>query len=234
MTLTVPNRTRALRTTTGGSNAPLPVTYLAIQLRLCLESVFYLLFSILGLALALSAQTPDTATLRGQVTDPAHAAVSGAKITATTPRPAWSARAETDAAGGFSLAGLPVAGTWRITAVKQGFAEAAFPACAGRRRHRRGQARAQRRRRTDPDHGHRRGGRGPHRRSRNSASASTRSRWRTRRCSTASITLPAAAQRRQPPRHQPGRRVHEPEPVHHQRRGPPPDLVRGGWRHRQR
>ena len=84
-----------------------------------------LLSSILGLALALFAQTPDTATLRGQVTDPAHAAVSGAKITATNSQTGLERRTETDSAGGFSLSALPAAGTWRITAVKQGFADAA-------------------------------------------------------------------------------------------------------------
>ena len=39
------------------------------------------------------------------------------------------------------------------------------------------------------------------------------------------ITYFAAAQRRQSPRHQSGRHLHERESLHHQRRGPPPDLV---------
>src|ERR1035437_3225942 len=54
------------------------------------------------------AQTPDTATIQGQVTDPSRAPVPGVQI----------------AASNYSLAGLPVAGKYQITATRQGFADA--------------------------------------------------------------------------------------------------------------
>ncbi len=84
----------------------------------------FFLFSAL-FVLALSAQTPDTATLRGTVTDAAHAAVSGARVTATNSQTGIERTAETGPSGDFSFSGLPASGAWRIAAVKQGFAEAA-------------------------------------------------------------------------------------------------------------
>ncbi len=69
------------------------------------------------------AQTPDTAILQGQVLDPSHAAIPGAKITARNTQNGIERSAQTDSAGRFSIAGLPVAGAYDITAVKNGFAE---------------------------------------------------------------------------------------------------------------
>lgn len=79
--------------------------------------------------LALSApvlrgQTPDTATLRGKVTDATHAVLAGAKITATNTVTGFTRAAETNSAGMYSLAGVPAAGAYRVTAKKEGFAEA--------------------------------------------------------------------------------------------------------------
>ncbi len=80
---------------------------------------------LVALALALPAQTPDTAVLRGEVTDAAHAAVSGAHVTATNTQTGVERTAETGPDGGFFLSGLPASGPWRVTARKEGFAEAA-------------------------------------------------------------------------------------------------------------
>lgn len=76
------------------------------------------------LVLRLAAQTPDTATIHGQVVDPTHAAVAGAQITVSNTQTGLERKAQTDASGKFSLAGLPIAGNYNVTAVKQGFAEA--------------------------------------------------------------------------------------------------------------
>src|ERR1035437_3636039 len=70
------------------------------------------------------AQTPDTATIQGQVTDPSRAAVPGVQIAARNQQSGLERTALTDAAGNYSLAGLPVAGKYQITATRQGFADA--------------------------------------------------------------------------------------------------------------
>src|SRR5437762_13111626 len=66
------------------------------------------------------AQTPDTATLRGQVSDPTHAAVTGVEIKLKHARTALERGASTDAAGRFAIAGLPV-GSYVVSAHKEGF-----------------------------------------------------------------------------------------------------------------
>jgi hypothetical protein len=72
----------------------------------------------------LSAQTPDTATIHGRVVDQSHAGISGVTLTVTNDRSGLKRTAESDAAGDFSVAGLPVSGAYTITAAKSGFAEA--------------------------------------------------------------------------------------------------------------
>src|ERR1700730_1352252 len=74
-------------------------------------------------AVALCAQTPDTATIRGRVLDQSHAAVSGVHVAAVNTLTGVEGAAETDFSGAFFLAGLPVAGDYNITAGKQGFGE---------------------------------------------------------------------------------------------------------------
>src|ERR1019366_1318838 len=69
------------------------------------------------------AQTPDTATIQGQVTDPSRAAVGGVQVAARNQQTGLERTAVTDATGNYSLAGLPVAGTYQITATRQGFAD---------------------------------------------------------------------------------------------------------------
>ena len=78
---------------------------------------------ILGVA-AGRAQTPDTAVITGRVTDPSSAAVAGVEVTAKNQLTGLARSTETDASGAFSLAGLPIAGTYTLTAHKQGFADA--------------------------------------------------------------------------------------------------------------
>ena len=84
------------------------------------------LLTVLGLAfsLGLRAQTPDTATIHGQVVDQSHGAVAGVLVTAGNTLTGLQRTVETDTSGHFSLAGLPIAGRYDITAGKPGFAEA--------------------------------------------------------------------------------------------------------------
>jgi hypothetical protein len=72
----------------------------------------------------LFAQTPDTASLRGQVINQSRSAIVGAQITATNTLNKIERSAQTDGSGYFSLEGLPIAGGWSVTASKSGFVEA--------------------------------------------------------------------------------------------------------------
>jgi hypothetical protein len=72
----------------------------------------------------LFAQTPDTATIHGHVVDQSHAGVGGVTLTATNSQTGLKRTAESDAAGDFSLAGLPISGAYTVTATKAGFADA--------------------------------------------------------------------------------------------------------------
>jgi len=81
-------------------------------------------FLFFVLAFVVVAQTPDTATIHGQVIDQSHAAVAGVQVTLTNAQSGFKRTAQTDASGGFSLSGLPVAGTYTISATKPGFSDA--------------------------------------------------------------------------------------------------------------
>ncbi|MGA8939424.1 MAG: carboxypeptidase regulatory-like domain-containing protein [Acidobacteriaceae bacterium] len=72
----------------------------------------------------LSAQTPDTATLAGIVQDQTHAVVPGAAVSVTNELTGLHRSAQTNSEGEFSLAGLPVAGTYDVESLKNGFASA--------------------------------------------------------------------------------------------------------------
>ncbi len=72
----------------------------------------------------LRAQTPDTATIHGRVVDQSHAAVADVAITVDNVLSSLQRTVRTDASGNFSLAGLPIAGSYNLTASKSGFAEA--------------------------------------------------------------------------------------------------------------
>ncbi len=67
-------------------------------------------------------QTPDTATLAGRVQDQTNARVTGASVGVTNLLTGFYRETQTDARGKFSLTGLPVAGTYDVEAVKDGFA----------------------------------------------------------------------------------------------------------------
>ena len=82
---------------------------------------FLLLVSLAGLA-CLCAQTPDTATIHGQVVDQSHAAVAGVAVSAKNSVTGLERTAQSDNSGNFTLAGLPISGTYTVTASKQGFA----------------------------------------------------------------------------------------------------------------
>src|SRR5271169_2608154 len=82
---------------------------------------------LLGFSL-IQAQTPDTAIVHGQVVDQSHAAVSGVTVTLKNTQTGLERTTQTDGSGNFSLAGLPVAGAYDITATKSGFADAQLKA----------------------------------------------------------------------------------------------------------
>src|SRR5271163_3407370 len=73
-------------------------------------------------ALVATAQTPDTATLRGSVIDQTHAAVPMVQVTVTNTLTGLKRTAQTDGSGNYAVAGLPV-GAYDVVAAKQGFAE---------------------------------------------------------------------------------------------------------------
>jgi len=75
-------------------------------------------------AFSLAAQTPDTATINGKVTDSAKAVVVGVQLTVKNSQTGLQRATQTDGSGAYSVPGLPVAGAYEITASKQGFADA--------------------------------------------------------------------------------------------------------------
>lgn len=85
------------------------------------------LFLILLSAVAVLAQTPDTATILGQVSDPSQAAIVGAQVTVKNTQTGLQRTVETDGSGKFAIAGLPIAGTYELTASKSGFSDAKVP-----------------------------------------------------------------------------------------------------------
>ncbi|HET7101225.1 MAG TPA: TonB-dependent receptor, partial [Terriglobia bacterium] len=79
---------------------------------------------LLALGGSLYAQTPDTGIISGRVTDQSHAAVPGVLITATNSLTGLRRTVRTGRQGKFTLAGLPVAGTYTVTAHMKNFANA--------------------------------------------------------------------------------------------------------------
>jgi hypothetical protein len=76
------------------------------------------------LLVPLFAQTPDTATLRGEVHDTTQGAVEGVEIQIKNAQTGLERHAVTNHAGEFSFMGLPIAGSYEVSATKQRFAEA--------------------------------------------------------------------------------------------------------------
>jgi len=87
---------------------------------------FFVLFLLCAISISEKAlsQTPDVATLQGQVLDQTHAVVSSAEISVTNSKTGLERSVTTDSTGRFSVAGLPIAGTYSVTAMKAGFASA--------------------------------------------------------------------------------------------------------------
>jgi carboxypeptidase family protein len=81
-----------------------------------------ILLALVFSAISLAAQTPDTATLRGQVLDQTRAAVSGADVKLTNTQLGAERSTRTDSSGRFSFTGVPV-GTYTLTAHKDQFTD---------------------------------------------------------------------------------------------------------------
>src|ERR1700689_799002 len=82
------------------------------------------ILALFTLALAtLCAQTPDAASIHGRVVDPSRAPVAGATVKAVNSLTHAERSAQTDDSGNFTLTGLAIAGEYRITASKSGFAD---------------------------------------------------------------------------------------------------------------
>jgi outer membrane receptor protein involved in Fe transport len=83
-----------------------------------------LLFAVVALGAPgrASAQTSDTSTLRGRVVDQTGAAIVGATVTAANEATGLRRAAQTDGAGYYALAGLPLTGRYTLTAEMTGFA----------------------------------------------------------------------------------------------------------------
>lgn len=81
-----------------------------------------LLALLIFAAASLRAQTPDAATIRGQVLDQNRAALAGVDVTVTSKPLGAAHTAQTDASGSFVLSGLPI-GNYTLLAHRQGFAD---------------------------------------------------------------------------------------------------------------
>src|ERR1041385_3918074 len=77
------------------------------------------------LAAAAFAQSTDTASIRGSVTDAAGARVAGAAVTLENVASGTHRTTASDAKGEFAFGAIPVAGTYQLRVGKQGFAESA-------------------------------------------------------------------------------------------------------------
>jgi len=75
-------------------------------------------------AVILPAQTPDTATIHGTVRDSSAGAVASAEVTVVNALSGLKRTVESGTSGDYSLAGLPIAGTYTVRAEKSGFAAA--------------------------------------------------------------------------------------------------------------
>src|SRR5690349_9084313 len=69
-----------------------------------------------------AAQTPDSATIRGEVLDQSHAAMPGVEIKLKNTLTALERSATSDSTGKFALSGLPV-GTYTLVGHKEGFTD---------------------------------------------------------------------------------------------------------------
>jgi hypothetical protein len=72
----------------------------------------------------LFAQTPDAATVRGNVSDQSRAAIPGVHIVLRNGATGFERSTDTDASGSFVVGGLPAATGYQLSASKPGFADA--------------------------------------------------------------------------------------------------------------
>jgi outer membrane receptor protein involved in Fe transport len=79
------------------------------------------------LAAFATAQTPDTATVQGQITDPSGGVVSAAAVALNNEATGARRLVNTDPAGRYSLAGLSLTGIYRLSVTKPGFGTATPP-----------------------------------------------------------------------------------------------------------
>src|SRR5262245_48018072 len=84
-------------------------------------SRLYVALVLLVCSVSLLGQTPDAASVRGQVLDQSRAAIAGVEIKLTNTSLGTERTARTDSSGNFSFTGLPV-GTYTLTAHKDQFA----------------------------------------------------------------------------------------------------------------
>lgn len=84
----------------------------------------FLFFLVLAFCALSFAQTPDTATLNGHIADQSESSVEGVDVTVTNALSGLTRTTQTTQSGNFSFLGLPVAGTYTVTAAKSGFATA--------------------------------------------------------------------------------------------------------------
>ncbi|MDQ2948573.1 MAG: carboxypeptidase regulatory-like domain-containing protein, partial [Acidobacteriota bacterium] len=68
------------------------------------------------------AQSPDTASIQGQVVDQSGGVVMAAEVTVSNTETGLRRRVTTDATGRFALAGLPLTGAYDLSFAKPGFA----------------------------------------------------------------------------------------------------------------
>jgi hypothetical protein len=86
------------------------------------------LLLVICFSAVLIAQTPDTATIRGQVLDTSGAAVSGASVTLANTQSGQERAAVSDQVGNFAFAGVAVGTHYELSASKAGFTTATAPA----------------------------------------------------------------------------------------------------------
>jgi hypothetical protein len=74
--------------------------------------------------LAAWAQTPDTGSIHGTITDQQHVVVAGAKVTVANNLTGLTRETQTTARGEFWFTGLPAGGSYELKALKEKFSEA--------------------------------------------------------------------------------------------------------------
>jgi hypothetical protein len=87
---------------------------------------FFLITPFVSFALSVSAQTPDTASLSGQVEDTTHVVAAHATISVTNQVTGLQRTTLTDEKGEFLLSGLPAAGSYLVEGRKDGFTPTAL------------------------------------------------------------------------------------------------------------